>query len=327
MATILVVDDRYANRAILVTLLSRAGYRVLQAADGNEALAVCRLDHVSLVITDVLMPVMDGFELVRELRRDEATANMPVIFYTAHYSEPEAKALALSSGVSWVLTKPAHHDALLQTVGRALVGETDGGDLPDPAPSTQAKEREHLRLLTDKLAEAVDALRESKARLTVVMTLGFDLAAERDIGRLLQRGTVAARDLFSATYSTLGIVDANHHAVQQFAICGADAAKSIVPRDVPPGFLRTVVAERRTVRGENPSGLPVDLQLPRRHPVIRSYLAAPIASTAEVFGWLCLVENSGASYAAVDEELIAVLGRQVGRLIESLRGDEVIATA
>lgn len=327
MATILVVDDRYANRAVLVTLLTRAGHRVLQAADGNEALAVCRLERVGLVISDVLMPVMDGFELVRELRRDEKTTDIPVIFYTAHYSEPEAKALAISSGVSWVLTKPAHHDALLQIVGRALAGETDAGGFADPSPSVQAKEREHLRLLTDKLSETVDALRESNARLTVVMNLGFDLAAERDLGRLLQRVTVAARDLFSATYSTLGIVDTNHHTVKEFAICGADAAKSIVPGDVPAGFLRTVVADRRTVLGENPTGLPVDLQLPRRHPVVRSFLAAPIASTSEVYGWICLVDNSGGSYAAADEELLVVLGRQVGRLYESRLGEEVLATA
>ena len=123
----------------------------------------------------------------------------------AHYSEPEAKALAMSSGVAWVLTKPAHHDALLDIVGRALAGETESGELPDPLPSLEQAAGEHLRLLTDKLAVTVDALRANKARLTVVMNLGFELAVERDLGRFAAarcgRGTRSLRhDLRHARY-------------------------------------------------------------------------------------------------------------------------------
>src|SRR5580693_2352349 len=106
MATILIVDDLSANREVLVTLLGHEGHRLLEAADGSQALAAVKAEHPDLVITDVLMPVMDGYELVRQLRLDPATRAVPVVFYTSHYGEREARALALSSGVSWVLTKP-----------------------------------------------------------------------------------------------------------------------------------------------------------------------------------------------------------------------------
>jgi len=107
MATILIVDDVSANRKVLVTLLTHHGHRLLEAADGREGLAVVRAEHPGLVITDVLMPVMDGYEFVKELRLDAATRGTPVVFYTAHYGEREARALALSNGVSYVLAKPA----------------------------------------------------------------------------------------------------------------------------------------------------------------------------------------------------------------------------
>lgn len=65
MATILVVDDHPINREFLVTLLRYRGHSLLQAADGAEALQVARAAHPDLIISDILMPTMDGYELVR----------------------------------------------------------------------------------------------------------------------------------------------------------------------------------------------------------------------------------------------------------------------
>src|SRR4029078_12115385 len=106
MATILVVDDHPTNRAFLVTLLSNAGHHLHAAADGAEALAVVRAALPDLVIADVLMPTMDGYEFVRQLRLDQAIAHTPVVFYAATYLEQEAQALAHDCGVAHVLVKP-----------------------------------------------------------------------------------------------------------------------------------------------------------------------------------------------------------------------------
>ena len=85
------------------------------------------------MITDVLMPVMDGYEFVRQLRLDPATSAIPVVFYTAHYGEREARALALSSGVADVLTKPAESAEVLKVVGRVLSGDSETATPPDAA--------------------------------------------------------------------------------------------------------------------------------------------------------------------------------------------------
>lgn len=68
MATILIVDDRPVNREFLVTLLSYGGHRLLEAADGADGLAISRAEHPDLIIADILMPTMDGYEFVRLLR-------------------------------------------------------------------------------------------------------------------------------------------------------------------------------------------------------------------------------------------------------------------
>ncbi|QJW93703.1 response regulator [Frigoriglobus tundricola] len=122
MATILIVDDRPANREYLVALLGYSGHRLLEAGDGAEGLALARAARPDLVIADVLMPTMDGYEFVRQLRADRAVAGTRVVFYTAHYHEPEARALAAACGVAAVLTKPCEPDEVLRTVEAALDG-------------------------------------------------------------------------------------------------------------------------------------------------------------------------------------------------------------
>ncbi len=315
MPTILIVDDLAANRKLLVTLLGHQGHRLLEAADGSAALAVARAEQPDLVITDVLMPVMDGYELVRQLRLDPATSAMCIVFYTAHYGEREARELARAGGVSAVLIKPMESAEVLRIVGRVLSGESEAAQA-DATPLTTDFGREHLRLLTDKLSEKTGDLRIANARLCALINIGLELAAERDAGRLLDRVCAAARDLFGATYVTLGILDRNDRTVQRIASCGADATTWVKVGDTVSGMLETIVAERRTWRGENPAGNPAGLQLPVCHPDVQALLAVPVASQVHVYGWICLVGNEGRTFTEEDEHLALSLAGHVGRLYE-----------
>jgi PAS domain S-box-containing protein len=290
---------------------------LLEAGDGSEALAAVQAERPDLVITDVLMPEMDGYEFVKRLRLDPATSRTPVVFYTAHYGEREARALALSSGVSYVLAKPAEPGEVVKTVGRVLSGGSETGAAPDPSPLTPEFDREHLRLLTDKLSEKSGDLRTANARLRALINIGLELSSERDSDRRLQSVCASARDLFGATYVTLGILDHNDRTVQHVVTSGADATHWIKTGDPVPGILGTVVAERRALRGANPGGDPAGLLLPPLHPEIQAYLAAPIASPATVYGWMCLVGNDGRSFTEDDEQLVVALSGQVGRIYES----------
>lgn len=171
MATILIVDDLPSNRTFLVTVLRAHGYRVLEASDGAEGLATVRADHPDLVITDVLMPVMDGFELLKRLRLDPAIATIPVVFYTAHYGAREARALALSGGVSDVLLKPAAAADVLSIVGRMLSGESQPA-WTDASLQPQEFDREHLSLLTGKVSSQVEDLGAANATLRALINIG-----------------------------------------------------------------------------------------------------------------------------------------------------------
>jgi len=161
MATILVVDDRAINREFLMTLLGYAGHGALEAADAEQALQIVRSAQPDLVIADVLMPSIDGFEFVRLLRSEPEIAQTRVMFYTATYLEGEARELAESCGVSHVLAKPAEPRLILDTLQLAL-------DAPLPAPASPPDaefEQEHGRVLLNKLAQKVDELETLNADL------------------------------------------------------------------------------------------------------------------------------------------------------------------
>ncbi len=317
IATILIVDDLAANRDYLVTVLRHEGHRLLEAADGSQGLAAIEAERPDLVITDVLMPMMDGYELVRQLRLDPATRAIPVVFYTAHYGEREARVLALEGGVADVLTKPVESAEVLRVVDRVLSGASQTGSPSDTAPLTTRFDRDHLRLVTDKLSEKAGDLRAANARLRALINIDLELASERDSDRLLDSVCAAARDLFGATYVTLGILNPADGRTQRFITRGVDATPWIGAGDAVPGILGTAVAERRTLRGNNPGGDPTALQLPKLHPEVHAFLAAPVASPAHVYGWICLVGNEGRAFTEEDEHLITALSGQVGRIYEN----------
>jgi len=153
MAKILVVDDKPINRQLLKEIL-KYGHEILEAGDGAEALALTHAEHPDLVITDILMPTMDGYEFIRLLRSDSSIPNCPVIFYTAYYHEREARPLAEACGVTRIIYKPCEPQEVLDAVGEALGRPSS----PTPQPQELEFSYEHQRLLTDKLAHKVEQL-------------------------------------------------------------------------------------------------------------------------------------------------------------------------
>ena len=161
MATIMIVDDYPPNRELFVTLLGYAGHNILEASNGVEALEVAQTEDLDLIITDILMPVLDGFTFVRRLRANPFMANVPVIFQTAHYLEKEIRELAEDCGVHSLLIKPVEPQQILKTVGEALKQSVELSGLP----KTGEFQKEHLELLANKLYQKVSELETVNARL------------------------------------------------------------------------------------------------------------------------------------------------------------------
>src|SRR4051812_48922699 len=112
MAAILVVEDRAINRRFLSTLLKGAGHRVLEAADGEEALKIARLERVDLVMIDVLAPVLDGYRFLTQLRSETGLVQPRVVFRANSSIEDEGRAFAEAFGAHFS-PKPGHPDSLL----------------------------------------------------------------------------------------------------------------------------------------------------------------------------------------------------------------------
>ncbi len=122
MTKILVVDDNAANRKAVLTLLQNEGYVPFEATDGADGLRGAELHRPQLIISDILMPSMDGYEFVRQLRGNPALAQTAVIFYTANYHKREATALAEQCGVARVIMKPCGAKEFLSAIADVLSG-------------------------------------------------------------------------------------------------------------------------------------------------------------------------------------------------------------
>jgi two-component system chemotaxis response regulator CheY len=118
-ATILTVDDSASMRQMVSFTLKRAGYTVVEAADGVEALNYARTSAVDLVLTDVNMPNMDGISLVRELRQLAAYKFVPVLMLTTE-SGQDKKLLGKAAGATGWLVKPFNPEKLLATIEKVL---------------------------------------------------------------------------------------------------------------------------------------------------------------------------------------------------------------
>ena len=216
MAKILIVDDNPSNRSLLVQFLSYIGHSLREAGDGAEALALVSTERPDLVITDILMPTMDGYELVRRLRSASEIAHTPVIFWTAHFRKRDARDLAKECGVEYVLTKPCDLETVRQAVDDCL-SQSRAATAPAVAESF---DREHLRLLMDKLTKQTDELTAVNLRLEALVDASLRLASETDSTRLLEEFGKSARELISSKYSLVGIVGEGNATFEHLSVTG-----------------------------------------------------------------------------------------------------------
>ena len=120
MAKILVVEDSPGGRGLVAALLRAKGHDVLETANGVMALTSTKREHPDLIILDINMPVMDGFEFMRRLRADPEIAPARVMLHTSTHESPDTLAKAASLGIVTVLSKAAKPDEIFAAVNKEL---------------------------------------------------------------------------------------------------------------------------------------------------------------------------------------------------------------
>jgi CheY-like chemotaxis protein len=322
--TILVVDDNQANRDLLERRLARDGFVVLTACDGAQALHVVRSRAIDVVLLDIMMPVMDGYETLEQIKADPDLRHLPVIMLTS-LDESESITRCIENGAEDHLPKPFDPVLLRARIGSSLERK-----------KARDLERAYLRRILAEKRRADDLLHG-------VIPIGVALSAERDFNRLLERVLREARRFCGADGGALLLEDEKRlsYVLLQCATLklslGGSSGTSV---ELPPFDLEEgsrcppVLAARqgRTVNIADASNAPgVDLDTVRAFDEAygyqtRSLIVLPLRTVqGDVVGVLQLwnaTHAEGGEFAAFEGAMIDVLeslSRLAGAAMDSYR--------
>ena len=161
---ILIVDDKKENRYLLESLLKGSGYQTYSATNGNEALGILDSQKIGLIISDIMMPEMDGFQFCKNVKSSKIFSPIPFIFYTATFTSRQDEILALKLGASKFIRKPMEPDKFIDIINGILKSKETGH--LEPGKPKYKEETEILKLynerLIKKLEHKIDELKDSE---------------------------------------------------------------------------------------------------------------------------------------------------------------------
>lgn len=200
---LLIAEDNPQALYILQFLLQKKGFRVESAANGVDALEKARRKPPDMIISDILMPQMDGFALCREWKKDEQLKGIPFVFYTAEYTDPKDEKFALSLGAARFIVKPLEPEALIEILQEVIRGH---GESVLAAPKEPLEEeavilQEYSERLAKKLEDKIlhleevnrllrareEALRQRVKELTCLYAVNRDMHEDLSIDELCRR--------------------------------------------------------------------------------------------------------------------------------------------
>jgi len=316
MALILIVDDDVHTRELYVSLLAPYGHQVIEAGDGKEGLEQARLRNPNLIISDILMPTMNGYEFVSTLRKLPALEKVPVIFHSASFLDREARSLGSSCGVFLFIVKPCEPEQALTIIYQAL-----GAEIGTPALPTQIPEAEEaIPLLLDAFFKKGKELDAVSLRLASLLDLGLQMSTRRDEQELLRTAANAARELIGADFAAVGILGQDAVQLQSLTLIGMDSAtvEKIGKPTFAGAIFQSMMEEHKPQRVFSPQGESKNLGLPRDHPPVHSFLGAPLRVGKHSYGWIYVAQKLNAlEFDDDDERILIALAAQVGLAYEN----------
>lgn len=170
MTKIIIADDNPQNIYMLEVLLNGNGYDVVSAVNGKDALNLAKNNPPDLIVSDILMPVMDGFELCRRCKADASLYRIPLIFYTATYTDSEDELFARKLGADRFIVKPQKPEVILRIIREVLEESKNQNNISIPIPLDNKSEivEQYNEVLFRKLQQKVMQLeREISVRMQI----------------------------------------------------------------------------------------------------------------------------------------------------------------
>jgi signal transduction histidine kinase/response regulator RpfG family c-di-GMP phosphodiesterase len=308
VAPILIVDDREAGLLALRASLEPLGQPILTARSGDEALGHLLREQVAVILLDVYMPGIDGFETATLIKQRPKTRDIPIIFLTADSTGNRHIARGYSLGAVDYILKPVDPDILRSKVAVFV----------ELFKKTEEIKRQ-AELLHDKNIELENA---NLQRLSKLIDLGQELAALREPKQVLEKFCGAAREIVGAEHAGVGVLSEDGRALRYFCHCDECVLgdESLTSPLVSEELLDRLLAEGRPLRlSEAAETLEAEhLSSPRVE--MQSFLGAPILSPARAYGWLYLTNKLDAEeFSEADERLAVTLATQVSASYENAR--------
>ncbi|MBW2049308.1 MAG: response regulator [Deltaproteobacteria bacterium] len=326
---ILIVDDQEDGRLLLKKVLERDGHQVAETTNGEQALEAARVFPPDMIISDILMPQMDGFELCREVRADVKLAHIPFIFYTATYKDPRDEELAMVAGADRFVLKPMAPRAFSELISQ-VVRETREKGRERPRARDMA-ETAVMKLYNERLVKKLEkklldldqevrrrqrleeALRKSEKSLLVLNRMArifLTCPGEEMYDEVLR----ALLEVTGSRYGAFGFLDEQGNFVcptlsrEVWDQCRVQEKTTVFPKDTWGGLWGRALREKRSFIANE------GLKVPEGHIPLSRALVVPILRQDRLVGAFSLAEKAQ-DYTQEDLRFVERIARYIAPIL------------
>ena len=315
---ILVVDDDPQSRQLYISLLTPFGHQIIEARDGREGLEVAKRERPNLIISDILMPTMNGYEFVTALRKEPSLTRIPIIFHSASFLDRETHALGESCGVSLYILKPCDPEKILEVVHTALGTPVKLPAQQPPPPQDRAT----IPLLLDAYFEKGKELNTSTGRLSALLELAIQFAGPCTVDHVLTQAASSVREILGSNYAALGLLDEEGVTLQTFSLSGvsAEIVSAMGKESFKGTVFQDIIRDKKPHIAYSPFGTLRGLDLPPVHPPVHSFLGARLELEGRVYGWIYAAEKlASLEFDHQDAKVLEAIAAQTTLACENAR--------
>ncbi|NLF51916.1 MAG: response regulator [Leptolinea sp.] len=328
MKKILIVEDNPQNLYMLEVLLQSNGYIVLKATNGQDGLDLAAANPPDMVISDILMPTMDGFALCQAWNTSETLKHIPFIFYTATYTDEKDEAFALSLGAARFLVKPMEPDELLKILEEVLSESKTRSEQETTAPVRSPEEyyKTYSETLVRKLEEKMLQLERANKLLAALYQASCELTTVKPSIDMIQNVLLTITETAGYQQANFFSYDPTTKSLPLTSSAGFSEGTSTIYKDRlifklgEETGLVGLVAQTGTVI--NIGDTTTDPRWIILDSSIKSALFIPVFFEKKLLGVAALCSKEKNAFNEHDEQDISALSNSLAIAIENKRNQE-----